>query len=218
MQLGDLDERFRRTRRPCSQSCSVRTDTPIRAAKDACESPELSRASTILAALGVCTRPRIPAFISRTDCRSCSPSSSPEAASLDFLAVLAILNFLLDPTQDVSWDILGLRLGIQNEKPDFASGEPVEVDHAYPTSLATSCHTPAHLAHAARAWDDLTHFWMEGDAGRTREAPLIRLRQQAGHLCRFVGILKYEPNPRSSTCRSSYFRERWLQRHHRRRQ
>jgi hypothetical protein len=54
-------------RRPCSQSCNVRFETPSSAAKRSCESPVFSR---MLATLGrFTTRPWRPLLISRSPCK-----------------------------------------------------------------------------------------------------------------------------------------------------
>ena len=55
------------SRRPCSQSWSVRADIPKRFAKSCCDSPVLARASTAAGNLTVVTRAACPSLICFTD-------------------------------------------------------------------------------------------------------------------------------------------------------
>ena len=60
-------------RRPCSQSCSVRTDTPNKEANRDCESSVILRISTTGGTFS--TRPVLPCFRSRIPCNISDPMS-----------------------------------------------------------------------------------------------------------------------------------------------
>src|SRR5438105_186407 len=74
-----------------------------------------------------------------------------------------MLDFLLDSPQYVSRNVLGLRFCIEDQKPDFASGEPIEVEDAHTASLATTSYAPAHLAHTTRTRNDFAGLWIGRD-------------------------------------------------------
>lgn len=57
-------------RRPCSQSCKVRTDTPISRANSGCVMPSCERALAASVSGTSVTRAACPAFICRTDSSS----------------------------------------------------------------------------------------------------------------------------------------------------
>jgi hypothetical protein len=84
-----------------------------------------------------------------------------------------MLNFLLDLAQDVSWDILGPGLRVQNEEPDLAGREPVEVDDAYTSSFAASSHAPAYFAHTSGARDHVPGLRMNRDERYERATLLL---------------------------------------------
>jgi hypothetical protein len=83
-----------------------------------------------------------------------------------------MFNFLLDLAQDMSRDALGFGFRIEDEKPNLAREETVEVDDPYTASLATSSHALAHLAYASRAGDDIPCLRVAGDE-RYERATLV---------------------------------------------
>src|SRR6202142_1465718 len=129
-------------RRPCSQSCNVRTDTPSNDANRDWESPVFPR---IIATSGtLITRPYSPRLISRSPSRISRPT---------FLFVLAIFHFLPDLPEYVSRDVVGDVLRMHREHPDHAMCTADVVNHAVTAPLTAPRCCPAKLADTARARD-----------------------------------------------------------------
>jgi hypothetical protein len=89
------------SRRPCSQSCKVRTETPIRDANVDCDKPAAVRAEAIFGTTGWCVRARISDFISRAEARSSSPKAMRSGAFLTRDLFLAIFKLFLNFAKDV---------------------------------------------------------------------------------------------------------------------
>src|ERR1700688_4948692 len=147
-------------RRPCSQSCNVRTDTPSNDANRDWESPVFSR---IIATSGtLITRPYSPRLISRSPSRISRPA---------FLFVLAIFHFLPDLPEHVSRDVVGNVLRIHREHPDHAVCPTDVVNHTITAPFAATRRRPAKLADTARArdyWSSLRIGHALSAASRTR--------------------------------------------------
>ena len=130
-------------RRPCSQSCSVRTETPSSAANLDWESPVFSR---MLATSGRRTmRPASPRLNSR----------SPSRISRPILCfALAILHFLPNLSEYVRRNVLRDVLRVHRQHPDDAVRVLHVVDDALPTALPGPRRGPAQFSDATRPKDD----------------------------------------------------------------
>src|SRR2546422_137432 len=92
-------------RRPCSQSCRVRTDTPSNWAKRACDRPVFC---LVLATSGtLITRPNLPRLSSRSPCRISAPISR---------VFLAIFYLFANLPQQVNRYIFSNVLGVQRQR------------------------------------------------------------------------------------------------------
>src|SRR6266568_2153146 len=133
-------------RRPCSHSCSVRTDTPRRAANCPCERPVRSR---IVATDGTfTTRPTSLRFSWRNPSRISIPT-------FRFATTLAI-NFVLDLFQHMGRDVLGNILRVKRKHPDLPPPRAEEINDSDTSALAAPSYGPAQLADTTRAGDDWT--------------------------------------------------------------
>src|SRR5207245_1052824 len=94
-------------RRPCSQSCSVRTDTPSSWANRAWDSPVFLLARATSGTL--ITRPTSPRLISRRPWRISAPTSR---------IALAIFYLLANLAKQVSGNGVFHVLGVQRQHPD----------------------------------------------------------------------------------------------------
>ena len=121
-------------RRPCSQSCSVRTDTPSSRAKSDCDNPVRSR--TPATAGNFVTRPCCPRLISRM----------PSRISRPILRFVLAINFLPDLAQNVRGDAVRFVLGINRQHPDLALVGAGEINYANPSTLAATGNAPSKLA------------------------------------------------------------------------
>src|SRR5947209_7444395 len=135
-------------RRPCSHSCSVRTETPSNRAKSTCERP--TRALVSATGGNVTTRPTSPRLISRMPSRISAPMSR--------VRFLAIFNLPPNLPQDVGWDVLCDVLWIKRQHPDHALTRPQVVDDTEPTAFPAAGKPPPELADAARLGNDRSSF------------------------------------------------------------
>ena len=115
-------------RRPCSHSCSVRTETPRRRANSDCDSPTRARVSDTDGT--VMTRPTSPRLIWRMPSRISAPISR--------LRLLATFNLLEYFPQNVGRYVLGYVLRIQGQHPNHALSGAQVIDHSKSAALATT--------------------------------------------------------------------------------
>src|SRR5690606_32754213 len=124
-------------RRPCSHSCSVRTETPSSAENWDCDKPVRSRISEI--AGSVVIRPWSPRF----------SSASPSRISCPMLRLVEAIDLLLDSLQYRASNRRGLVLGVHRQHPDLAAPQAEVVDDADAATLSASGQAPAQLADTA---------------------------------------------------------------------
>src|SRR6266496_3088388 len=138
-------------RRPCSQSCNVRTETPSSIANCACERPVRSR---IAATEGRFTTPPIsPRLSSRKPSRTSSPMSRRDVDLVCPDGVL-VFDFISDLPQNMGGNGSGDVFRIKRQQPDLALPLSQEINDANSTSLATAGDAPAHFPHAAGPAND----------------------------------------------------------------
>ncbi len=132
-------------RRPCSQSCRVRTDMPSSWAKRAWVRPVLF---LVLATSGtLITRPYSPRLISRRLCRISVPMSR---------ALLPILNLFADLPQDVSGNVVFDILWVHGQHPDHALLSFRVVNYAITTAFSPAWRWPTQLADSTGAGDNIS--------------------------------------------------------------
>src|SRR6266404_127105 len=131
-------------RRPCSQSCNVRTDTPSNCAKRVCDRPVFSR---VLPTSGtLITRPIWPRLISRRPRRISAPTSR--------VFFLSILHLFANLTQHLGGNLVFDILGVHGQHPDQALLHFREVNDAITTAFSPASRPPTQLAHSTRAGND----------------------------------------------------------------
>jgi hypothetical protein len=134
-------------RRPCSQSCRVRTETPISSANCPCDRPVLAR---ILATLGMLvTRPYSPRLSWRRPSRISRPM---------FRLALDIFRFLSDLPKHVRWNFLRDILRVHRQHPNHPMSSSHVVNDAIATAFTATRRPPSQFTNATRAGDHWSRF------------------------------------------------------------
>lgn len=123
------------SRRPCSHSCKVRTDTPSNFANAACDRPTLIRASVAAETATLVTRPSPPRAWRIDSSKSTSNAVTPSFFDLLFFVVVLRLIQLGQLTQKSSRHMLVLCFGINNEKHYVTQGSAWHVNHPCSAAL-----------------------------------------------------------------------------------
>src|SRR5437868_131580 len=128
-------------RRPCSQSCSVRTETPSNWANRAWDRPVFSLVSAMSGTFR--TRPYSARLISRRPCRISAP-----------ILRFVIFHLVADLSQNVRGNVGPDILGVKRQHPDDPFFLLQEVDHTKPAAFASPRRSPTQLADSAATRND----------------------------------------------------------------
>jgi hypothetical protein len=124
------------SRRPCSQSCRVRGETPNNSANSCCDMPMLARASAASVSLTFVTRAAWPRRICLTDCNK---------SAWNFSISEGIFNSLPQLSQERRGESVELGLRVNNQQPNNFVGRQ-KIDYSRTAALTDSGARPTHLS------------------------------------------------------------------------
>jgi hypothetical protein len=138
------------SRRPCSQSCRVRGETPNNSANSCCDMPMLARASAASVSFTFVTRAAWPRRICMTDCNK---------SFWNFSISEDIFNSLPQLSQERRGKSVELGLRIDNQQPNNFLGRQ-KVDYSSTTALADSGARPTYFPTTSTPPYHCTNLWV----------------------------------------------------------